>query len=75
MECCRNARLVNITETKSNNGNLSGTEFLHTYLRRGGLGRHRENWYPECGSSRDCELVHHSRAEKEDAGGYHRMKE
>lgn len=75
MEWERNARLVNITETKSNNGDLRGSVFLHSYSRRGGLGRPRENCCPECGSSRDCERVHHSRPGKEDAGGSHRMKE
>lgn len=75
VEWGRNARLVNVTKTKSNNGNLRGTECLHAYSRRGGLGRHRENCFPECGGSRDCELVHHSRPEKEDAGGCYRMKE
>lgn len=58
VECCRNTRLVNITETESNNGDLSGTEFVHAHLRRGGLGRLRKKCCPEFGSSRDGELVH-----------------
>lgn len=44
-------RLVHCIETKSNNGNLSGIEFLHAYLSEGGLGRSGENCCLDCGNS------------------------
>lgn len=74
MECCRNARLVNFTETKSNDGNSSGTEVLHAYSRRGRVGRSRKTAARSVAAP-ETELVHQSRAEEEDPGRGYRMNE